>query len=251
MPGSGLLRSSSRIGARLFSPFYRRFPYRGAMDIFKLDPRGAYSPLEPFFYNRVPKAANTSITQTLFTHSTYRPRLARRDNPKYKFQRPIFLSPSQVHKLEHEAFKFTFVRNPYSRVLSAYLDKVGRRKHQGLRFLAWAEANSQPASFLGFCRYLDAGGLFLDMHWAPQVEILCLPLECFDFIGRIESIDRDLNQVLQRVFNVQLESPLPQTGRHHTQANQKLKEAYGMEERQIVNRLYATDFLKLGYPQDL
>jgi len=82
MPGSGLLRSTSRIGARLFSPFYRRFPYRGAMDIFKLDHRGAYSPLEPFFYNRVPKAANTSITQTLFTHSAYRPRLARRDNPK-------------------------------------------------------------------------------------------------------------------------------------------------------------------------
>jgi hypothetical protein len=54
------------------------------MDIFKLDPRGAYSPLEPFFYNRVPKAANTSITQTLFNHSAYRPRLARRDNPKYK-----------------------------------------------------------------------------------------------------------------------------------------------------------------------
>ena len=183
MPGSGLLRSSSRIGARLFAPFYRRFPYRGAMDIFKLDPRGAYSPLEPFFYNRVPKAANTSITQTLFTHSAYSPRLARRDNPKYKFQRPIFLSPNQVYKLEYEAFKFTFVRNPYSRVLSAYLDKVGRRKHQGLRFLAWAEANNQPASFLGFCRYLDAGGLFLDMHWAPQVEILCLPLECFDFIA--------------------------------------------------------------------
>ena len=120
-----------------------------------------------------------------------------------------------------------------------------------MRFLAWAEANSQPASFLEFCRYLDAGGLFLDMHWAPQVEILCLPLECFDFTGRIESIDRDLNQVLQRVFKVQLKNPLPQTGRHLTQANQKLKEAYGMEERQIVNRLYATDFLKLGYPQDL
>ena len=92
MPGTGLLRSSSRIGASLFAPFYRRFPYQGAMDIFKLDPRGAYSPLEPFFYNRVPKAANTSTTQTLFNHSAYRPRVAPRDNQKYKFQKPIFLS---------------------------------------------------------------------------------------------------------------------------------------------------------------
>ena len=142
MPGMGLLRSSSRIGVRLFSALILGVPIRR---------------LSHFFYNRVPKEANNSITQTLFNHSAYRPRLARRDNPKYKFQRPIFLSPNQVHKLEHEAFKFTFARNLYGRVLSAYHDKVGRRKHQGVRFPAWAEANSQPASFLGSCRYLDAG----------------------------------------------------------------------------------------------
>ena len=100
MPGMGLLRSSSHIGIRLFSSLILGVPIRR---------------LSHFFYNRVPKAANTSITQTFFTHSAYSPRLARRDNPKYKFQRPIFLSINQAHKLEHEAFKFTFVRNSYSR----------------------------------------------------------------------------------------------------------------------------------------
>lgn len=49
---------------------------------------------------------------------------------------PFFLSPNQVHKLEHEGFQFTFVRNLYSGVFPAYLGKVGRRKHQALRFLA-------------------------------------------------------------------------------------------------------------------
>jgi len=250
MPGSGLLRSGACRFVRTISPFYRRFPYRGAMDIFKLDPRGAYSPLEPFFYNRVPKAANTSITQTLFQHTSFRPNSARREHPKYQFLRPLVLSSREVDRLETEAWKFTFVRDPYSRLLSAYLDKVGRRRHQGLRFLHWAERHDQPQSFLGFCRYLEAGGLFLDMHWAPQVEILCLPLERFDFIGRVEQLDRDLAVVLQRLFGVESAGPAPRAGTH-TRASEQVADAYGPEERAIVNRLYAADFERLGYDRHL
>ena len=250
MPGSGLLRSCSRLAAEALSPFYRRFPYRGAMDLFKLDPRGAYSPLEPFFYSRVPKAANTSITQTLFEQSSFRLKIARRQDPKYQFLRPLFLSPKEVNRLDKEAFKFTFVRDPYSRVLSAYLDKVGRKRHQGQRFLSWAERHYQPETFLGFCRYLEAGGLFLDMHWAPQVDILCLPLERFDFIGHVEHLNRDLAVVLERLFQVQTAGPAPHAGTH-THASQHVNDAYGAEERAIVNRLYAADFERLGYDQHL
>ncbi|MEB3361304.1 MAG: sulfotransferase family protein [Synechococcaceae cyanobacterium] len=220
------------------------------MDLFKLDPRGAYSPLEPFFYSRVPKAANTSITQTLFEHTAFRPKSTRREHPKYQFLRPLFLSRQEVGRLEHEAFKFTFVRDPYSRVLSAYLDKVGRQRHQGRRFLLWAQRHNQPETFLGFCRYLEAGGLFLDMHWAPQVAILCLPLERFDFIGRVEHLNRDLAVVLERLFRVQAAGPAPHAGTH-TRASQQVDDAYGPEERAIVNRLYASDFERLGYDRHL
>jgi len=250
MPGSGLLRAGGRVAARALTPFYRRFPYRGAMDLFKLDPRGAYSPLEPFFYSRVPKAANTSITQTLFEHTAFRPKASRRQDPKYQFLRPLFLSQQEVNKLEFEAFKFTFVRNPYSRVLSAYLDNVGRKRHQGRRFLSWAEQHNQPATFLGFCRYLEAGGLYLDMHWAPQVEILSLPLERFDFIGRVEHLNRDLAVVLERLFHVQTAVPAPHAGTH-THASERVNDAYGAEETAIVNRLYAADFERLGYDRHL
>ena len=250
---SQFLRTSSHLAARTLSPFYRRFPYRGEMDLFKLDPRGAYSPMEPFFYNRIPKAANTTITKVLFEKTTFRPRFARRSDPKYQFLRPLFLSRKDVTRLEREAFKFTFTRNPYSRVLSAYLDKVGRRRHQGLRFLAWAEQHDQPESFLGFCRYLDAGGLFLDMHWAPQVEILCLPLERFDFIGRVETIESDLIYVLDKLFSESPNESATGTLRAgtHTRASQKISEVYGKEEYTIISRLYHSDFEKLGYDKQL
>jgi hypothetical protein len=250
MPGAGALRSAGRVGARLLSPFYRRYPYRGAMDLFKLDPRGAYSPLEPFFYNRIPKAANTTITQALFEHSRFRVRQPRRQHPKYQFLRPLQLSPREVQRLEREAWVFTVVRDPYSRVLSAYLDKVGRRRHQGLRFLAWASRHGQPETFLGFCRYLEAGGLFLDMHWAPQAEILCLPLERFNFIGRVETLEHDLAYILQHLYGVEPGAPAPRAGTS-TGASARLDEVYGREERLIVNRLYAADFERFGYDRRL
>jgi hypothetical protein len=250
MPGSGALRAGGRIGARLLCPFYRRFPYRGPMDLFKLDPRGAYSPLEPFFYNRIPKAANTTITQVLFEHTRFRPRQARRTHPKYQFLRPLWLSSREVLRLERQAWVFTVVRNPYSRVLSAYLDKVVRRRHQGLRFLTWAARHSQPESFLGFCRYLEAGGLFLDMHWAPQADILCLPLERFDFIGRVETLEEDLAHILQHLYGPEAGGPAVRAGTT-TGASARLDEAYGPEERQIVNRLYGRDFDQFGYDRRL
>lgn len=243
-------RGLSQRVARVITPFYRRYPYTGPMDLLKLDPRGCYSPAEPFFYSRIPKAANTTIVAALARHSSFQPRFRRRQDPKYRFQRPLLLSSRQVRRLEREAFVFTVVRNPFSRVLSAYLDKVGRRRHQGRRFLAWAQAHGQLGDFLGFCRFLEAGALHLDMHWAPQADILCLPLSRFDAIGRVESLDRDLPAVLERLF-----------GRHQLEAGQRrgtttnaarrLQEAYGAEETAIIARLYRRDFELFGYEPTL
>ncbi|MFO8236869.1 MAG: sulfotransferase family protein [Prochlorococcaceae cyanobacterium] len=236
--------------AGLVTPFYRRYPYAGRMDLFKLDPRGCYSPAEPFFYSRIPKAANTTIVAALASHSSFRPRYRRRQDPKHRFQRPLLLSSREVRRLERDAFVFTFVRNPFSRVLSAYLDKVGRRRHQGRRFLAWAQEHGQPGDFLGFCRFLEAGGLQLDMHWAPQSEILCLPLSRFDLIGRVETLEHDLPEVLERLFGKWNAAPSQRRGTT-TNAADQLQEAYGAEQRQIIARLYRRDFELFGYESTL
>lgn len=250
-PKTLLLRSAGRRCINLISPFYRRFPYSGEMDIFKLNPRGAFSPVEPFFYNRMPKAANTTITGLLHQASAFRPKTSRRrQNPKYQFLTPLTLTPQQVKSLEHKAFKFTFVRNPYTRTLSAYLDKVGRKRHQGRRFLTWAEKNNEPQSFLGFCRYLETCGLFDDMHWAPQTDILLLPQEQYNFIGKVESIREDLLHVLDTIFGSSNLERVPHLG-NKTAASSHVLDAYGPEEEAIIRRLYANDFEQLGYDDRL
>jgi hypothetical protein len=88
------------------------------------------------------------------------------------------------------------------------------------------------------------------MHWAPQADILCLPLERFDFIGRVETLDRDLGHILQHLYGVEPGRPAVRAGTN-TGASDRLDEAYGREERQIVNRLYADDFERFGYDRRL
>lgn len=221
------------------------------MDIFKLNPRAAFSPIELFFYNRIPKAANTTITSILHQSSKFRPAISRRhSNPKYQFLTPFSMTGRQVENLEQNTFKFTFVRNPYTRTLSAFLDKVGRKRHQGRRFLAWAETNNQPQSFLGFCRYLDTRGLFDDMHWAPQTKILFLAPNQFNFIGKVENIQIDLPHVLNTIFGASELKDVPQLGTT-TAASSHVLDAYGPEEAAIIQRLYADDFEQLGYDDRL
>lgn len=237
--------AASRWAARL-RPFYREFPYEGPMGFFKVDPRGAYSPADKFFYNRVPKAANTTITHTLTEHSSFRRKFSQ-DDPKDFFLRPSYLTKAQVRELVEEAVKFTFVRDPYSRTLSAYSDKILRGKKQLHALRAWLGRDEGMPSFTEFCRFLDATALYDDMHWAPQTEILLLPLERFDFVGRVEQIDTDLPEVMGRIFGAEAVKDMVFAGTR-TDASHRLDEAYGDEESEIVTRLFACDFAELGYP---
>lgn len=226
-------------------PFYSRFPNEGPMGFFKADARGAYSPLEPFFYNRVPKAANSTITHTLRKHSTYRRPFAKDSDPKDHFLRPSYLSARDVERLVNEAFKFTVVRDPYTRTLSAFQEKILGHRPQERAFREWFGSSVTPA-FSDFCRYLDDGNLYFDMHWAPQSEILLLPLEMFDFIGRVENLDADLAHIVTTIWGPDASKGMVQAGKK-TGARDKVREAYGPQEIEIVNRLFARDFEVLGY----
>lgn len=239
-----LNHAASRIAAHV-RPFYRRFPYSGPMGFFKVDTRGAYSPNEPFFYNRVPKAANSTIIQTLRGLSDYRRPFSRADDPKDHFLRPSYMSGRDVDRMVNQAFKFTVVRDPYSRVLSAYQSKILGNRPQSVAFRDW-QRNGQAPSFAAFCRFLDDGFSHYDMHWAPQADIMVLPLEMFDFIGKVETLDADLNHIRTQIFGAKAGTGMDRAGKI-TGASDKVAQAYGPEEFEIITRLYARDFDAFGY----
>lgn len=221
-----------------YRPFYRRYPYAGKASWPSVDSRGCVDLDLGIFYNRVPKAANSSVISSIASMKYAR------DVPS-KEAKKLFRYPSQLSNKEmlkfDSLYKFTFVRNPFSRTLSAYLDKVERK----------AVRSAKDTSFEDFLQYLQAGGLYANAHWAPQSSILLIPPTAFDFIGHIESLDRDLTTVLQRIQSSSTELDIKSVLSNATGADNKLQKYYTPDSVDIVRALYRQDFEILGYDDEL
>lgn len=221
-----------------WTPFYRKYPYHNGISISSADDRGFVDFDLGVFCNRIPKAANSSVIVNL----AYRK--FGREIPSKEAKR-LFRTPSQLKRSELEdlpsLFTFAFVRNPYTRVLSAFLDKVDRR----------AKRRNEDVPFLEFLDYLERDGLYSNAHWAPQTSLLLLPFEQFDFIGKTEHLDRDLGYVISQL-KMQLDDQriLSALG-NATGASKKLETYYDDTAKAKVDKLYRSDFEAFDYPMTL
>lgn len=215
-------------------PFYRRYPFSSPVSIASADKRGCVDLGLGVFYNRVPKAANSSVVVNLAQQKLGHEIESK--PAKRIFRRPSSLSREEMAGFD-SLYRFTFVRNPYVRVLSAYLDKIERKAAHGGR----------AVSFLEFLRRLERGELYRNAHWAPQASLLLLPVTEYDFIGRVESLERDLAAVLEILQG----RPGDRTPRsalgNWTGAGGRLAQYYDDASLALVRRLYARDFEVFGY----
>lgn len=136
-------------------------------------------------YVHIPKAAGISINQALFGnygggHKTVR---------TYK---KIF-GPYLFNRY----FKFTFVRNPYSRLLSAYLFLKNGGFNDNNR--QWAAENiAEFTSFNEFVKnWINEENIWSYIHFKPQYSFVCdiENVPEVDFVGKVESIDEDFEKV--------------------------------------------------------
>jgi 2-polyprenyl-3-methyl-5-hydroxy-6-metoxy-1,4-benzoquinol methylase len=163
--------------------------------------------------------------------------------------------------------KFTMVRAPYSRILSAYLNKVERLLpvqpetegedyfHNVLRDIDAFRRNVLGATafpeitFEVFLRWLrDSGSWFAqDEHWTPQVALLRQPRVSFDIIGKFENLKEDAPRILDAMgcdqrFPSQKEVNFAPTG-----AVDKLARYYTPACYKLVDDIYAEDFIQFGF----
>lgn len=191
-------------------------------------------PTRHFVYFRIPKAANSTVAKALHAQ------VSQSGKPK-RAGRQFAQSGIWTRRQLERQFTFTFVRNPFARVLSCYLDKVvdGSPKFTSL-------LGGKIADFPAFLAALEKGALRANGHWAPQDELIPLAPQRLGFIGRVESIEADLPLVLGRIFGTR-EYAVPQSPFRTTSADARLAAFYGPKETAQVRRLYARDFA-LFYP---
>lgn len=231
--------------------------FRGAPPALRLRVwmRLAINPEFGFAYVRIPKAANSTVARTLALYAYPEARAAIEADPRGSEAKKLFqsLSPQQCltrHCLRQRFFTFSFFRHPYSRVLSAYLDKV--RSDYSRQKKGWERKNAawslEPtASFDEFVNSLERGNLYANVHWAPQTTICPLPVRQLDFVGRVENLEADLAEVAARLFGVEENEPSGQREHNRQNAAEKIEAYYSPELMERVYRLYQDDFEQIGY----
>lgn len=153
-----------------------------------------------------------------------------------------------------DIFKFCFVRNPYTRLLSCYLDKVLRRlpqSHQLMYELGYGLFSDKVLSFSEFIEAVLAQPMrYMDWHWRTQYYTTFQNCIKYDFIGKFENFETDFQKVMQDL-DINFAQYYQTVNAHATQANEKLKEYYTSELVEKVYQKFKIDFDHFGYSQAL
>lgn len=161
--------------------------------------------------------------------------------------------PNTIYGDPTPYFRFSFVRNPYARALSCYLEKIaGHQWLRDMRLPRLGFAADEDVSFVAFLtRVAEQEPAEMDIHWAPQHFLLSLHKVQYDFLGRFECFHADLERL---ITNLALDVPhdlIHRRTSHATDAQQRLHDYYDVEALRLVRRIYRDDFECLGYGRDL
>ena len=214
---------------------------------------------ENVIFVRPPKIAGSSIAQSLGLSGYRFARHLRIDPPTSGWIHfshmhvPALVEAGLVsEEYYNSAFKFSFVRNPYDRLVSMfhYYKQWKLKKPSGEVVQRW-EAGIE--TFLDWCRHIDSGpipplGTYSIWHNKQHIQSGFNP-QCYwfkdvelDFLGRFESIDEDYEK-LSGILGI----PYVKLLRLRTTTHKHYEKYLCPESIEILNRIYGEDFEQLNY----
>lgn len=145
--------------------------------------------------------------------------------------------PAKVYK---DYFKFAFIRNPFDRLVSCWLNKVYKRKDN--RFKASDEMLRNMQTFSGFISFVETLDLeTCDEHIRNQSSLI--DLSNINYIGRMENFEEDLDEV----FNIIGIKNNVLTVKNVTKSRKSYQEYYSESDIKRVHQLYKKDIRIFGY----
>ena len=183
-----------------------------------------------------PKCGGTSLINVLKNHGFSHGRSYGKDSLDPSEGRISKIEKSYGNKIISTYFLFTFVRNPYDRMVSCYhyLNKRLNGKHIPLGVFK---------NFNDFVKNLFS---ISDYHWkfhyTLQYNHIQSKYRKCDFIGRFENLQEDFNIVCDKIGIPRQQLPHKNKSKHT-----HYTEYYDDETKQIVAELYAKDIEYFGY----
>jgi len=214
-----------------------------------------------YIYVETPKAGCSSIKNILQRMELGYPELVRDDfedihDRKYS---PL-LAPSQTCGFERllnnpDYFTFCFVRNPYTRLLSAYLDKIAKnlppKKNILLAMGKSPDDLRAEVSFEEFVGTISNYGVAkMNPHWRTQYYQTIQHAINYDFVGRMENFHNDCIYVLSKI-NKNYGRYYQKEIRHATDSGRQLRQYYTEKLIDKVYEVYEIDFEHFGYSAEL
>ena len=211
-----------------------------------------------FVYVETPKVACTTIKRALqiiendgSTDGLVNNVHDRKNSPLLN----IFNAPYSVEQIfkSPDLFRFCFVRDPFTRIVSAYLDKlVINQWERNRRMPALGFKPTAHVSLKVFLKTIRAQKPEeMDIHWMPQSCLLRPELVHYDFIGRFDAFQAGFETVIGRIEPSFLEDNAEfDFSRHKTGASTKALDLIGEEEADLIRELYECDFEAFSFDRN-
>ena len=238
------------------------------MGVGGLDPEAHIDvlPQHRLIYVSVPKCASTTIKSALSALELgVVPPPSKVHTRRYSgLHSPTQVGLSTFRRLVNSAgtLRFAFVRNPYARLVSAWADKFQNKplvpgdsfvelylRHRPCIDPALPQGADHTLSFAQFVAFaVGSANHRINAHWQAQDDLLNMPGMKLDFVGKVETFDKDFTRVLDHVgadhrlrqaihvfYNASAHGPWPDYYTDALAAN--------------VYRAYERDFDRFGYPR--
>jgi hypothetical protein len=135
-------------------------------------------------------------------------------------------------------YHFSFVRNPWDRLVSCWFDKVKVRNHFRMESSTYHQC---AESFPAFVEWVVAQDLTLaNEHYRLATSLI--DLAAVDFIGRVENLDQDLAIVAERIGLGPAEAP-----QRNVSGKRDYRSYYNYSTRTLVGEAYRRDVEVFGY----
>lgn len=213
-----------------------------------------------YLYVETPKAACSSIKVSLQRMELELPDFYREDfEDIHNRNFSPLLKPSQIGSFatfinKPNLFKFCFSRNPYTRLLSSYLNKIKANKFQKKHILMHLGKDvSKLNAEVTFAEFVDVICVQpidnMDPHWRIQYYQTFQDSIKYDFQGKVENFDRDFEFVL-KTLNRDYQKYISQEVRHASKANDLVETYYTPSLIKKVKAKFALDFDYFEYSYD-